>query len=486
HGALPGQIVVAVIGGGITGLTAAYLLKAAGKRVAVFEREHIGAGESGNTSAHLTYVTDTSITELQKTFGKSAAQRAWYGGARAIDLIESIASTGGISCGFQRVPAFQCAPFFNDTGEGADALARDAALAKELGFDATFHQTGPIAGRACVEYSNQGIVHPLDYLAGLALAIDGDGSYVFDKAELAEVLQDPLSITVNGETIACGDVIIATHVPLTGSTSLPSAMLFQTKIYPYSSYVLGALIDDDVLAPGLYFDTADPYYFLRIHDVPEGRYAVFGGKDHKTGQESDTEARFNALQSALEALIPSARIERRWSGQVIETDDGLPFIGKSAEHQYIATGYAGNGLTFGTLAGMMLYDAVVGRDNQWREIFDPNRKATTLGAITEYLSENADYPFYLIADRLKHDRSGVENVPQGEGRVLDLDGKRVACHRTASGDVITVSAVCTHMGCIVHWNNADKTWDCPCHGSRFTPDGLVLGGPAEMPLEKVE
>lgn len=365
------------------------------------------------------------------------------------------------------------------------AVQQDAELASTLGLDARFHLVGPIAGKAAMAIADQAVIQPLDYLAGLATAIDGDGSFVFEHAEVGEVMQDPLAVTVNGETIACGDVIIATHVPMTGSTALLSAMLFQTKIYPYSSYVIGARIDDDGLAPGLYFDTSDPYYYLRVHDVRDGRYAVFGGKDHKTGQASDGDARLAKLGELLQQLIPSARIERRWSGQVIETDDGLPFIGRTADHQYAATGYSGNGLTFGTLAGMMMHDAVMGRDNPWRALFDPHRKPASVASLTEYVIENVDYPFHMIADRLSG-TGDVAGIAPGSGSVVKIAGQRVACHRTRAGELKKVSAVCTHLGCIVRWNGSEQTWDCPCHGSRFTTDGLVIGGPAEAPLEKVK
>lgn len=482
----PTQVDVAIVGGGITGLTAAYLLKQSGKRVAVFEREQIGSGETGNTSAHLTHVTDAGLAQIAKQFGREAARRVWKGGAAAIDLIEANARERGIACGFQRVPGFQCAPFFEED-TGTDALREDADLANQLGFHARFTERGPITGKPAIAFSDQAIFHPLDYLTGLALAVDGDGSFVRVKCEVSEVLDDPLAVIVNGETVACDDVILATHVPLAGRTNIVSATLFQTKLYPYSSYVLGAQLHDDQLMPGLYFDSADPYYYLRVHDDGRGRYAIFGGEDHKTGQESDTESRFERLVDAFKRLIPTATVERRWSGQVIETSDGLPFIGETAAHQFAATGYAGNGMTFGTLAGMMLHDEVMKRSNPWREIFDPHRKAASAGALATFISENVDYPWYFIADRIRHpDAGGEGSVGRGEGRVVEIDGKRVAIHRTNAGEVLKVSAVCTHMGCLVRWNGAERTWDCPCHGSRFAPDGLVLGGPAEAALEKIE
>lgn len=485
---LPDSVDVVIVGAGITGLTAAYLLKKSGKRVAVFERERIGSGETGNTSAHLTYVTDLWLGELVKRFGRNAARLVWQGGAAAIDLIESNASEPGINCGFRRVPGFLCSAFKRSSAEHDESkqLSDEAALAAELGFAARFIAMGPVTGRPAVAYADQALVHPLDYLSGLALAIDGGGSYVRESAEVGEVIQDPLAVIVDGKTIACGDVIIATHVPLTGSTGIVSATLFQTKLYPYSSYVLGAHIGSDGPLPGLYNDSSDPYHFLRVHEERAGRYAIFGGEDHKTGQETNTEARFEQLERTLRTLIPSARIERRWSGQVIQTDDGLPFVGQTGEHQYVATGYWGNGLTFGTLSGMMLRDAVSGEKNPLRELFDPHRKASSLGALATFVSENVDYPYYFVKDRLRGDaKDGVESVARGEGKILKLDGKRVAVHRTSTGTLIKVSAVCTHMGCLVRWNNAEATWDCPCHGSRFTPEGLVLGGPAESPLEEV-
>lgn len=485
---LPRELDVAIVGGGITGITAAYLLKRAGKRVAVFERDRIGSGDTGNTTAHLTVQTDTRVTELAKQFGESAARLAWRAGATAIDLIESNVAERGIACGFQRVPGFLCAPFFqHEPASERDALRDDATLAARLGFPARFVESGPVTGRAALALADQALFDPLEYIGALALAVDGDGCYVREQCEVGAVNDDPLAVIVDGETIACYDLVIATHVPIVGNRSISGATMFQTKIYPYSSYVLGARLPDDSVAPGLYWDTTNPYYYLRVHDRSDGRYAIFGGEDHKTGQETDTESRFVRLTDCLQQLLPSASIERRWTGQVIETSDGLPFIGRVADHQYISTGYAGNGMTFGTLGGLMVHDAVLGRPNPWRELLDPDRKPHSISALTTIVTENIDYPLHFIADRLRiNDKAGIENVPRGQGRVIVVGDKRAAVHRTDDGEVLKVSAVCTHMGCIVRWNDAERTWDCPCHGSRFKPDGSVIGGPAESPLEPIE
>lgn len=237
----------------------------------------------------------------------------------------------------------------------------------------------------------------------------------------------------------------------------------------------------------MYSDTSSPYHYLRVHESADGRYAIFGGADHKTGQTHDTEGCFERMAESFRRLVPSVQIERRWMGQVIETSDGLPYIGQVSPHQYLATGFSGNGLTFGTLAGLMIHDEIIQRPNPWRELFDPDRKATSLGALKRLVGENMDYALYYLTDRLRpRDCSGVENVPRGGGKVISLDGQHVAVHRRDNGEVVKVSAVCTHMGCLVRWNDAERTWDCPCHGSRFTPEGLVVGGPAEAPLDQVE
>jgi glycine/D-amino acid oxidase-like deaminating enzyme/nitrite reductase/ring-hydroxylating ferredoxin subunit len=481
---LPREVDVLVVGAGITGLTAAYLLAKSGKRVAVVERERVGAGETGNTSAHLTAITDLRFTDLAGRFGRECARLVWDGGTIAIDLIESIIELEGIDCGFARVPGWLCSPFFGD----ADGKMReDADLARALEIQGSYREAGPLGSGPAIAFPDQAVFHPLRYLEGLAAATARLGVAIVEHAEVSEAVQDPLVAIVNGENVACRDLFIATHVPIVGSSPLTKATLFQTKLYPYSTYVVGGRLGGDALPPGLYEDTSDPYRYLRIHRDDEGLYAIYGGGDHKTGTVSHTEECFGQVQEEFLRLFPSARIETRWTGQVIETSDRLPFIGENAPHQYVSTGYAGNGLTFGTLGALMIHDAVLGIDNPWRELLDPARKTLKPSVVATYVSENFDYPYHFILDRLRRNRSDtVRTLKPGEGKVLTIGGKPVACHRTDDGELVKVSAICTHMGCLVRWNVRERTWDCPCHGSRFTPDGLVIGGPAEAALEKIE
>jgi glycine/D-amino acid oxidase-like deaminating enzyme len=250
----------------------------------------------------------------------------------------------------------------------------------------------PFFERPGVEFAGQARLHPRKYLAALAALIDGDGSHVFEHTESEEVVDEPLSVRAGGHTIACGYVVIATHTPLTGKTNIASATLFQTKLYLYSTYVLGGRVPKETVPDALYWDTADPYHYLRLDPHRDFDYAIFGGQDHKTGQASDTEACYRALERTLRQFIPRIDISHRWSGQVIETNDGLPFIGETSSRQFAATGYAGNGMTFGTLAGLMARDAALGRRNPWDELFDTNRTKVR-GGVWDYLKENTHYPY---------------------------------------------------------------------------------------------
>jgi Rieske Fe-S protein len=269
-----------------------------------------------------------------------------------------------------------------------------------------------------------------------------------------------------------------------GKSGMLSAGLFQTKLASFSSYVIGAKVRKNALPYASFCDTSLPYYYLRVDPGESSDYVIFGGQDHKTGQDDHPVRCYENLEEVLHQFIPDARVDCRWSGQVIETNDGLPFIGETAEHQFVATGFAGNGMTFGTLAGMMARDAVLGQANAWSRLFAPARKKLR-GGTWRYMKENVDYPLYLLKDRLRPKPHSPHSIGAGEGQVIRLDGRPVACSRDKAGKLTKVSAVCTHLGCLVRWNSAERTWDCPCHGSRFHPDGQVLAGPAEDPLEPV-
>lgn len=481
----PGKYDVVVIGGGIMGVTTAYLLSREGQRVALLERERFGTQDTGHTTAHVTHVTDLALVDLVKSFGKSHAQAVRDANQAGMIQLEEIVEAEEIACDFTHLPGFWHASLVGKTDERRK-LRKEADVANELGFDATYLDVVPYVNKPGVRFANQAKFHPLKYLSRLLEIIKERGVDVYQDSEVKEFRDKPLGVKANGHWLDCGYVVIATHVPLMGNTDVANATLFQTKLYPYSSYVIGAKIPKGRVPEALFWDTTEPYYYLRVESFAKHDYAIFGGEDHKTGTVSKTESRYAKLAKVLHKLITGAKIDSRWSGQVIETNDGIPYIGHTADKQFVGTGFAGNGTTFGTLAAMMAFDAIMGRKNPWVDLFSPSRKKLR-GGTWDYLRENTAYPYYMVKDRLaKAEGKSLSSVGKGEGKILLLDGQRAAVCRDASGKVCTLSPYCTHMGCIVHWNHAERTWDCPCHGSRFHPTGENLGGPAETPLPPLE
>lgn len=477
---------VIVVGGGLTGLTAAYLLAVEGKRVALLERDRCAQIDTGHTTAHLTMVTDTRLSELVKSFGRDHAQAVWDAGLAALSQIDAAVRDRGIDCAFEWVDGYLHTPMADSSRKEAAALEAEATLARELGFDAVFVRETPLMAGPGVRFEGQARFHPRRYLAGLAREIGAAGGQIFEHSDIQEFCADPLGVKVGGFTLTCDDLFVATHNPVVGISSVASATLLQTKLALYTSYVIAGRVPPATVPDSLFWDTADPYHYLRIEPGGEHDLVIFGGEDHKTGQAADTNKCYERLEHSLRALVPEVQLTHRWSGQVIETPDGLPYIGRTAEHQYAATGFGGNGMTFGTLGGMMAADAILGRRNPWTDLFDPDRGAIRRGA-WEYLKENADYPYYMIRDRFAGPEArSLRSVKRGHGQVIERGGAAVAAYRDEKGQVTLRSATCPHMGCQVDWNEAERTWDCPCHGSRFKPHGEVISGPAESPLPAID
>lgn len=482
--ALGGDLTVdaVVIGAGVTGITAAHLLKQQGLKVALVEREQCGGVDTSRTTAHLTAVTDLRLHELLDRFGAESARAVWDAGTEAMERIAGLVQSRHIACGFKWCPGHLHAPALS---EDAEPFLREAQAAQILGVPAEFQANIPVFHVPGVVFPRQAMFHPLAYLADLLQGVPGGGSHVFESTVVQEIDKKTRRLRTPGGWIAFDYLVLATHNPLIGLATALRATLLQTKLSLYSSYAVGATLPLGRLLEGLYWDTAEPYHYLRVENQPGQAYAVYGGEDHKTGQATDNARLFSRLEHRLLGFAPAAKVDARWSGQVIETNDGLPFIGETAKRQFIATGFAGNGMTFGTLAGMMAVDAIMGRTNPWQKLFDPGRKILR-GGTWDYLKENKDFPYRFVRDRmLKPSARSFRDLAPGEGKVMEFKKRKVAAYRNEDGRVTMCSAVCTHLQCIVAWNPAEKTWDCPCHGSRFQPDGRVISGPAEEPLPRL-
>ncbi len=475
------KVDVLVVGGGITGITTAYLLKQAGCRVAVVDLKSIGGGETAHTTAHLSFVTDTRLHELASRLGQQQAQAFWGAGHLALQQIGGIANELKISCELKRVPGYLFAATAKDPKKEAKSLREDALIANALGFDAAFVESDPLFQRPAVRFPNQLKFHPLKYVNAIARSLPGSGCHVFSRTSGSNINSDKHELKTDLGTITYDAVVAATHVPIQGERDTFGAALFQTKLAAYSTYVIEAEIES--VAESLFWDTDDPYLYYRF-DRREGRcFVILGGEDHKTGQEEDTETRYERLESILKKNFPEAKPRHRWSGQVLETPDGLPYIGEVAERQFLATGFSGNGITLGTFSAILIRDLITGISNPWTELFAPHRKATV--GVLEYVRENKDYPAYLLKGWLTPTAT-VDELRRGSGDVLKLNGEKRAVYCDEQGKRTMLSPICPHMGCIVAWNDAEKTWDCPCHGSRFSATGELIAGPAESGLEPKE
>jgi len=476
---------VLVIGAGVTGISAAYLLKKAGLTVALIERERVASIDTGHTTAHLTYVTDVELQELARNFSNDHAQAVWDAGAAAIDEIERIVREEAIDCEFTRVPAYLhlCEGDFSQ--KEVSSLRNESNLAVKFGFDAAYLESAPYFNLPSVRFADQAKFHPRKYLRSLVAKLPGNGSHVFEKSAAVEFDDKTHRAKVNRSWINFDRVVMATNNPLVGLASVTSATLLQTKLSLYTSYAIGARTPSKTVPEGLFWDTREPYDYLRVDRHGHFDYIVYGGEDHKTGQKRKTQQEYAQLLARLKKTIPEARVDHRWSGQVISTPDGLPYIGENAERQFIATGFCGNGITFGTVAAMMARDWATGSKNPWAKLFAVDRKKLK-GAAWNYLRENKDYPYYMIKDRLAGpEADSVTELKRGEGMIIGSRGKKRAVFRDQNGKIHKVSPVCTHLGCLVRWNRAESTWDCPCHGSRFKPTGEVIAGPAEEGLASI-
>lgn len=462
---------VAIIGGGITGITAAMLLKRAGKRVAVIEAQRVGGGVTGYTTAHLTELYDERYHTLIDSFGARGAATASAASRAAIDFIAQLAAEGPIECDFQRVPAF----LYSEDARGAREIQQEFEATRRLGMSVELVDQAPLPfpHKQALRIENQAQFHPLRYLNALAQTIPGDGSHIFEQTRATELRDgDPCTVKTAGGTVTAKAIVLATH------TVIHDKVVFQPKIAPYRSYVLAFKLTGDSPPPGLYWDTADPYHYTRRFSDPErGELLIVGGEDHKTGQAPNTFAHYEALERYARERYSVGEIAYRWSSQVYEPADGLPYIGRHPfeAHTYVATGYAGVGMTMGTVAALIISDQILGRENTWAKLYDAGRvnlQAST-GAI---VSEGLNLAGNAVASYFRNDGQ-IADIPAGEGRVVQSGLEKLAVYRDEGGALHAMSAVCPHAKCIVGWNAAERSWDCPCHGGRFAPDGRVIEGP---------
>ena len=482
---------VCVIGAGIAGMSTAYLLAVQGASVVVLDDGPIGGGMTSHTTAHLTDALDDRYYELARLHGAAGARLAAESHRAAIACIEDIVRDEAIECDFARVPGYLFVPVGDSTADldrEFDAAGRAGLSVRRLPATPGAKRLGP-----CIDFPDQGQFHPLRYLDGLATAIERCGGRIHCATHATSIEnKDRVEVrTQSGRKVTSGSVVVATNVPINDRLAI------HTKQAPYTTYVIALAMPRDMVEPALWWDTREsvsqgqsgdaPYHYVRTMRGRADDFLIVGGEDHKTGQADDADARFIELESWARVRWPDAREVRfRWSGQVMEPIDGLAFIGRNPGDKdiYIVTGDSGNGMTHGTIAGMLLSDLIGGRTNPWTDLYDPSRKR--LSAISDFAKENLNVAAQYVKDYAgPADIGQAESLEPGEGGIVRRGVKRHAVYRDDAGTLHEFSAVCPHLGCVVHWNPAERTFDCPCHGSKFDCAGKVVNGPANTDLAPV-
>ncbi len=473
---------VIVIGAGITGITTALTLQKAGKNCLVIDGGSLGFGTTGGTTAHINTFFDSTYPEIESNFGNEATKLVAQAGKIAIKMISSLVKVHHIDCDLETKSGY----LYAETEKESAKLSEIFELSKSVGIKVDRSTTNglPISFIQSLKFEEQAQFHPLKYLQGLAAAFLALGGTIRENTFINEVKQENnhcIAISED-ETFSAYNVVYATHIP-------PGINKFSFRCAPYRSYVLGVHLNDDSLYPeNLAYDMKDPYHYFRTHVIDGQKILIVGGADHKTGHQDSKEA-FEELEKYVSQRFILKDIPYRWSSQYYIPADGLPYIGrmdKEDDRIFVATGYNGNGMTWGTMAGNIISDLILDKENPFTELFDPCRIKPIAG-FSEFVKENADVAYHFVLDRFKtEDLASFSEIGKGEGKIVDYEGTQLAIFKDKDGILSALSPVCTHAGCIVSFNTEEKSWDCPCHGGRFNLEGRVLCGPPSAGLKPIE
>ena len=468
----------AVIGAGITGLTTALLLQRAGLKVAVVEMSGMARGVSGYTTAKVTSLHGQIYSQLESKHGREAAALYADANQSALRFVAGLVRKEAVDCDFEAKANYTYCEDPSDLPaieEEAEA-ARRAGLPVELVHETTLPY--PVAG--AVRLDDQAQFHPRKYLLHLVEALERRGALLFDDTRATGVDEgSPCVVETTGGKITARHVVVATHY-----TFLDRSMMFP-RVHPKRSYAIAGTVPSENVPDGMFLST-EPTWSVRT--IPAGRETLVlaGGSGHNVGQHYDTEERYETLEAWARDKLGMTDVRSRWSTQDGVSVDSLPYVGRltpMSHNVFTATAFGKWGMTNGTAAAMLMSDLVLGNENPWSGLFDPHR-ATVKASAAKLAKENVKVAGHFFGDRLKHPQSGVPgDLAPGEASVSGHGPGQVAVYRDETGNLHKVSAVCTHLGCIVTWNNAETTWDCPCHGSRFDVDGKVIQGPAVKDLE---
>lgn len=472
---------VVIVGGGVTGVATSLLLQQAGKKCLLVDMHNLGFGTTGGTTAHLNTLLDTPYSTISKNFNEDTSRMVASAASRAIKLIEDHIEIYQIDCEFKRAAAY----LFSENEEESKTLLEIYEASKNAGLDIELTATMPLnaAFEKCVRANDQAKFHPLKYIFGLAEQFQNLGGHIVEhcKVESSEEVDNLIMINSTKGLITCKKMIYATHIP-------PGINLVHLRCAPWRSYAIACTLQNDHYPEGLVYDMKDPYHYYRSQVIDGKTYLIAGGKDHKTGDATNTEQSFRELKAHVENIFDVKDITHQWSSQYFEPADGLPYIGVlpgAGDNYYVATGFGGNGMIYSHIAAQELTSIITSGHSAFNSIFSPTRLKPVAG-FTNFIDHNADVVKHFIGKFINPEHlEELASLAPGEGKVVKINGHMVAVSKEHDGKLHAVSSICTHMKCNVAWNGAERSWDCPCHGARYSIDGQLLTGPASHDLEVI-
>mgnify|MGYP000029323954 CR=1 FL=1 len=472
---------VLIVGGGITGITTALQLQKAGKKCIVAEAHTIGFGTSGGTTAHLNTFMDNSYAQIEKDFGEDNAHLVAAAAREALELVKSNINEYNIDCEYSEEPGYLFSQDEKQTRELDDIY--DAS--KKAGCEIKYEDKIPVPVDfiKAVVYEKQAQFHPAKYFYALAKAFEDAGGVLLQQCRITKVHEKENHLETESSLgkINATQLIYATHIP-------PGVNLLHFRCAPYRSYAMAIKLKNGKYPGGLAYDMYDPYHYYRTQQVDEEKYLIAGGEDHKTAHQENTEDCFRKLEAYLLKYFDIEEVAFKWSSQYFQSADGLPYIGHlpgNPDNIFVATGFGGNGMTYSHVTAALLTDLIVKGKSRYEKLFDPNRIKPVAG-FENFVKESADVVAKFIGDRFAKTKiNELAELANGEAKVVKYEGNSIALYKDENGGLHAVNPACTHINCLVGWNTAEQTWDCPCHGSRFSMDGEMLTAPARKDLEKI-
>jgi glycine/D-amino acid oxidase-like deaminating enzyme/nitrite reductase/ring-hydroxylating ferredoxin subunit len=473
---------VAIIGGGITGITTALKLQKAGKACVLFEAETLCFGTTGGTTAHVNTMLDSPYTDIIKNFGKDNGVHIADAAAEVIRTMKSNIEEYNIDCGFEDAEAY----VFATNDKQVQELESVYKGLGEVGLSAYFSATIPLSMpfTKAMSVPGQAKFHPVKYVYALARAFEEAGGAIIQHCRIQKVIEGDVFVYIDSQkgqfqTLA---LIYATHTP-------PGVNLLHLRCTPYRSYALAVRLKDEAYPKDLIYDMENPYHYYRTQYINEVPYLIAGGEDHKTAHHQNTKSCFRNLELHVRRYFNVDEVTHCWSSQYFEPDDGIPYIGHLPGHAsnvYVATGFGGNGMTYSHMAARVLTNIILQTADPLIALFSPTRIKAVAGFV-QFVDHNADVLKQFVNKWFSsdHAEADISKLAPGEAKIVKYDGNLIGLSKDDRGDLHVVDPTCTHMGCSVVWNNSERSWECPCHGARYSPDGKVLTGPANKDLEIV-